>query len=309
MNKPYMASYPTWSFGDNMSYEPRDFQEGSPFMLNYYLKGGTVSYGGGNIGLGGTYGYWLTHSQNSVYNYCPPFAQAQLIQECRANPTISNKRELQENGIDYLSIGESWDENGKGSSTVRWSSGSNMYIAEYGTTFGGVSKAGAQIWSTDMSGLGMEISLIPNEIGNCSFIGQDGTIPGTIPRPMPGSIPVPTADFDYLPVPQGVNIISDQTLLFQTASYLTTGTTKTLLFDCTNYAGYAFAGINIGYNIYNGYQYRKGGGNDNQVYLKLTVDSVMSGVGCIWPYGTAISAAYFFIEMVTDDFNGWGKIK
>lgn len=156
MNKPYMASYPAWSFGDNMSYEPRDFQEGSPFMLNYYLKGGTVSYGGGNIGLGGTYGYWLTHSQNSVYNYCPPFAQAQLIQECRANPTISNKRELQENGIDYLSVGESWDENGKGSSTVRWSSGSNMYIAEYGTTFGGVSKAGAQIWSTDMSGIGME---------------------------------------------------------------------------------------------------------------------------------------------------------
>ena len=69
MNKPYMASYPAWSFGDNMSYEPRDLQYNSPYMFNYSLSGGDgVSYGGGGGSFARTYEYSVVNSSYYINN-------------------------------------------------------------------------------------------------------------------------------------------------------------------------------------------------------------------------------------------------
>lgn len=70
------------------------------------------------------------------------------------------------------------------------------------------------------------------------------------------------------------------------------------------------AGVaSVSTSFYNGYAYYKNGGKDWQVYTKIGVDILMTGIGFIGPVGFAISSTYFIIDVSTSGFGGFGKIR
>ena len=72
--------------------------------------------------------------------------------------------------------------------------------------------------------------------------------------------------------------------------------------------GIARAGISVGINSYQMINYKLQGGTDNNVYIKGTLDLVMTGVSFLGPIGLGIGVTYFIIDLATDSFGGWGKI-
>ena len=46
-----------------------------------------------------------------------------------------------------------------------------------------------------------------------------------------------------------------------------------------------------------------------QVGTKATLDVVMTGAAFFWPIGTAVSGAYFILDVSTGGFGGFGEIK
>ena len=59
-----------------------------------------------------------------------------------------------------------------------------------------------------------------------------------------------------------------------------------------------------GYGSYD-YYYNQNG-TDWQVGAKATLDVAMGAAAFVWPYGTAISGAYFILDASTGGFGGWG---
>ena len=58
-----------------------------------------------------------------------------------------------------------------------------------------------------------------------------------------------------------------------------------------------------------GYAYYRNGGDDWQVYTKIGLDILMTGISFIGPVGFAISSTYFIFDVSTGGFGGFGKIR
>ena len=138
-------------FHDNWSksfvepaYEPRDFQ--NPYFLNnlafYGNLEGTLSGGSGGLAGGGvsssfksSYGYYVTHYANGIYNYCFLSTQLQLIRNWLANPSFTTNKELREAGITDLTVaifnGQARGEDGYRNSYYQWTdNGGTTHSAE-----------------------------------------------------------------------------------------------------------------------------------------------------------------------------------
>ena len=114
--EPSSGNYEHWSMRYAVPlYEPRDNQ--NPYYLyNQSFFGnyeGIMSEGGGSFGGVGaasygfesSYGYYATHYANSVYNYCFPSSQLQLIRNWQDNPSFTTNKELREAGITNMTVG------------------------------------------------------------------------------------------------------------------------------------------------------------------------------------------------------------
>ncbi|MBU1369987.1 MAG: hypothetical protein KKC86_10805, partial [Bacteroidetes bacterium] len=65
--------------------------------------------------------------------------------------------------------------------------------------------------------------------------------------------------------------------------------------------------VNVGISGYGSYDYYYNqNGTDWQVGAKATLDVAMGAAAFIWPIGTAISGAYFILDVSTGGFSGWG---
>lgn len=138
-------------FHDNWSksfvepaYEPRDFQ--NPYFLNnlafYGNLEGTLSGGSGGLAGGGvsssfksSYGYYVTHYANGIYNYCFLSTQLQLIRNWLDNPSFTTNKELREAGITDLTVaifnGQARGEDGYRNSYYQWTdNGGTTHSAE-----------------------------------------------------------------------------------------------------------------------------------------------------------------------------------
>jgi hypothetical protein len=73
--------------------------------------------------------------------------------------------------------------------------------------------------------------------------------------------------------------------------------------------GYVGAGLTTTYTIGTTGVYYYNGGTDWQVGAKATLDVVMTGAAFFWPIGTAVSGAYFILDVSTGGFGGFGEIK
>ena len=112
--EPTSGNYENWSMRYVQPvYEPRDFV--SPlFLLNQslygqggdtYPEGGISSYGFVSGTLTNSYGYFVTHNANGLYNYCFQSAMIDIIHNWQNNPSYSTDLEMYEAGIRDLSIG------------------------------------------------------------------------------------------------------------------------------------------------------------------------------------------------------------
>ena len=139
--EPTSGNYEHWSMRYAVPvYEPRDYQ--NPYYLyNQSFFGnyeGIMSEGGGSFGGGGaasygfesSYGYYVTHYANSVYNYCFPSSQLQLIRNWQDNPSFTTNKELREAGITNLTVGiingQIGGEDGYRNSYYQWSDDAGM---------------------------------------------------------------------------------------------------------------------------------------------------------------------------------------
>ena len=96
------------------AYEPRDFQS-AYYLNNLAFYGNLEGVNTGGSGLAGgsvtsynyksSYGYYVTHYANSVYNYCFPSSQLQLIRNWQDNPSFTTNKELREAGITNMTVG------------------------------------------------------------------------------------------------------------------------------------------------------------------------------------------------------------
>ena len=272
-------------------YEPRDFT--NPINLwNMSLSGGingpwgaNLIDGGGSVGLTNSYGYQVTHYVNSVYNYCFPSTQIELIRNWQYNPSKTSSIDLEEAGIHYLSIGVTMLGDGTQSSYYTWT-GSNekIYYAEALNEYIGWGKMNSYC-----------LSFKPQSKYNDSERLGASTI-SAMPH--------------YMSVPVEVSAVGGQAIMVQAAAYLTGGEVFTTI---GRTAGRVSSAITFGtttISTINRYKYIKNGG-DNIVGVTTIgiTDIVFTVAGCFWPWGTLASALYFSTELITDDFWEWGKVK
>ena len=105
----------SWSYGDNVSYEPRDLQYNSPYMTSCFLSGGdgSLGAGGGGGGFAGTYGYIVANSpyyiNNNFYVDKSVLMRAPTVSEAVKawwnDPSFETRQALVDAGISELNVG------------------------------------------------------------------------------------------------------------------------------------------------------------------------------------------------------------
>ena len=152
MNKPYMASYPTWGDGMNQLLEPRDAKDGSPFMVNYYLSGGgNVSYGGGGGGSSTVpYGFAVNNPQYTVEQQCA------LIRKWQKDPSWLNRWMMQKAGLSDINRGEVYV-NGIRNTYLSWEYNGVSHTASVENEYVG----GRGLWGQTVSDIGGRGSYMP----------------------------------------------------------------------------------------------------------------------------------------------------
>ncbi len=299
---PNSATNDPYAYVDNRYLEPRDFCSAYG-MFNMEFYGNTSGFGAG-IGAGGgylgSYGYQVTHRANSVYNHYFKTALLSLIQDWQANPSRSTGEALVNAGITNLTVGEVYGsyqgDSGYRNSYYSWTDGNGKtHTAEVLYGYVGGNANGVFI----VSNLPLDLYGTMTSLEKANILAQSLGVPmGTISEGMEmaaksyHNIPLLKA-FSGLNKAQKIAAISKEGVgLLKMAKGL----------------GVAGAAVSSGISVYEMANYKRNGGLNSDVYVKGTLDLVMTGVSFIGPVGLAIGMTYFIIDLSTDSFGGWGKI-
>ncbi len=306
--EPSSGNYEHWSMRYAVPvYEPRDYQ--NPYYLyNRALFGnyeGIMSEGGGSFGGGGaasygfesSYGYYVTHLTNGLYNYCFASTQLQLILNWKNNPCRTTSNEVEEAGIGYVSVGMTQFGNGRQSSYITWTdaSGTTRYAETHNEHIGGHSFDSYcfsfnPIYTHSNSNNSRGLN-------NANIMAQSLGVPlGAVENGMKcGAKAFHNA-----------NLLTGKLTQTQYVSALSKGGTAVM--NAHKFGGSACVALSAGIEAFQLFDYRMNGGRDINVYAKSSLDIVMGLVGLWGPIGFGISLAYFVTDLATDGFNGWGQI-
>ena len=292
-------------------HEPRDYQN-PYYLLNMAFYGSFEGYlyqgdlavcnGGFSAGESGalenSYGYYATHYANSVYNYCFPSAQLQLIRNWQSNPCKLTSKEVEEAGIYYVSVGISIY-NGYQNSTYDWKDKyGSAHSATVSNEYVGNRPSEAYCFSFKPT-ISFGEHNPNNSIGKANIIAQSLGVPmGTI-----------SEGFDMgAKSYYGVSSLKASSGLSKTQYVNALTKEGYVLMRASKLAGKACFALSAGTEVLQLIDYGINGGKDFNVYAKGLVDIAMGAVGFLGPIGLGISIAYFVVDLSTDGLNGWGKI-
>jgi len=310
--EPSSGNYEHWSMRYAVPvYEPRDYQ--NPYYLfNLAFFGnyeGRICEGGGSIGGGGatsysfesSYGYYVTHYANSVYNYCFPSTQLQLIRNWQENPCYRTNLDLREAGISGLTVGVVCGQingvSGYRYSCYQWSNDmGNTYSTALFDYVGGNANEYYSMSNQPLRMYGWDDGVI----GKANIMAQIVGVPmGTINEGME------MAAKSY----HNVSLLKVNSGLSKTQKVAALTKEGLALSRMAKGLGILGAGVSSGITIYHMIDYKANGGSDNSVYVKGSLDLIMTGVSFLGPVGFGIGITYFILDIGTDGFGGWGKIQ
>ena len=288
-------------------YEPRDYQNpyylyNQAFFGNY--EGTIGSFGGGgatSYSFESSYGYYATHYANSVYNYCFPSSQLQLIRNWQENPCYRTNLDLREAGISGLTVGVVCGQingvSGYRYSSYHWNNDiGNTYSTALIDYVGGNANEYYSMSNQPLRMYGWDDGVI----GKANIMAQIVGVPmGTINEGMEMAAKS-YHNVSLLKVNSGLSKTQKVAALTK-AGYVLSRMTKGL--------GIFGAGVSSGITIYQMIDYKAKGGSDNSVYVKGSLDLITTGVSFLGPVGFGIGITYFILDIGTDGFGGWGKIQ
>ena len=265
--EPSSGNYEHWSMRYAVPvYEPRDYQ--NPYYLyNQSFFGnyeGIMSEGGGSFGGGGaasygfesSYGYYVTHLTNGLYNYCFASTQLQLIRNWQENPSFTTNKELLEAGITNLTVGiingQIGGEDGYRNSYYQWidDAGMTHSAAAYFEYVGGHENnwyvmSNAPLWSY------------------ATFCYGDYTVPSLLQKGFAATSSVAAIGVGAVKTTEGVKKLSQ-----------IPGKVGKIA-RCTNVLGYVGPAFNL---VYNFKQMRNGQMTSNEFLIRSAVSIVEIGL-------------------------------
>lgn len=294
-----------WSYGNNLSYEPRDFQDGSPVMINYNLGsgGGGFAFGGGGSSV--SYGFAVNNPQYSVEQQCA------LIRKWQKDPSWLNRWMMQKAGLSDINRGEVYV-NGIRNTYLSWEYNGVSHTASVENEYVG----GRGLWGQTVSDIGGRGSYMPPGYVYSSFDNAGSGLSGLQKASvMAQSLGVPmgtiTEGFECAAKSAyGIPLLKPSSGLTsaQKVSVLTkegAGLLKTTKFLGN---GCAVASVSISGIMASGYYLN--GGTGLEVGGKFIADAFFAAVG-IWggPIGLLVCTGYMIADWATDGFGVSYEIK
>ena len=309
--EPTSGNYENWSMRYVQPvYEPRDFV--SPlFLLNQSLYGNSLGMdadggisGGGGFSSGNylnSYGYYVTHLTNGLYNYCFGSTQLQLILNWKNNPCRTTSNEVEEAGIGYVSVGLTQFGNGRQSSYITWTdaSGTTRYAETHNEYIGGRG-LGSYCFSFNPIYTHSN-SNNSRGLNNANILAQSLGVPmGTINEGME------MAAKSYHNVP----LLKVNSGLSKTQKMAALTKEGNAILRASGAAGTACGVLSAGISIYQGIEFYSNGGKGLEVAGKTIADVGVVIVGLLGgPVGLAVSIGYLVTDWATDGFEVSYEIK
>jgi RHS repeat-associated protein len=311
--EPSSGNYEHWSMRYAVPlYEPRDYQ--NPYYLfNLAFFGnyeGRICEGGGSIGGGGatsysfesSYGYYVTHYANSVYNYCFPSTQLQLIRNWQENPCYRTNLDLREAGISGLTVGVVCGQingvSGYRYSCYQWSNDmGNTYSTALFDYVGGNANEYYSMSNQPLRMYGWDDGVI----GKANIMAQIVGVPmGTINEGME------MAAKSY----HNVSLLKVNSGLSKTQKVAALTKEGNAILRASRIAGTACGVLSAGISIYQGVEFYSNGGKGMEVAGKTIADVGVVIMGLLGgPVGLAVSIGYLVTDWATGGFGVSYEIK